>query len=98
MKTEFYITIEDFCSNYRIEESFVTTLQEYNLIDVKIVEQQSYIHKEELPKLEKMVRMYHDLGINLEGIEAIHYLLQRVEHMQEELNRLRNKLDRFKDF
>ena len=97
MKTKYYSTIKDFCTGHGIEESFVMVLGEYELIDVMFIEQQGYIHKEELPKLEKMVRLYHELGINLEGIEAIYHLLGRVEEMQQELIRLKTDLRRFEN-
>jgi hypothetical protein len=44
-----------------------------------------------------MVRLHEDLGINVPGIEAIHHMLGRMEHLQEELVRLRNRLRRFGD-
>ncbi|WP_337813549.1 chaperone modulator CbpM, partial [Parabacteroides johnsonii] len=37
-------------------------------------------------------RMYYDLSINIEGIDAIHHLLGRVESLQQEVNRLKSKL------
>jgi hypothetical protein len=43
-------------------------------------------------KLEKFVRLHYDLDINLEGIETINYLLERIEEMQKEIVNLRNKL------
>lgn len=98
MKTEYYITIQDFCSNHQLEESFVMNLREYELIEVKIIDQQQYIDPEELPKLERMVRLHQELGINPEGIEAVHYLLQKIEKMQREMSKLRNRLQRFEDF
>ncbi len=93
----YYITIKDFCSSHDIEESFVFSLAEFDLVTFEIVEQEHYIHLEELPKLEKMVRLYQDLGINLEGLEAIYYLLERLEQMQLEVNHLKNKLRRWED-
>lgn len=93
----YYITIKDFCSSHEIEESFVFTLSEYDLVTVEIQEQEHYIHQEELPKLEKMVRLHQDLGINLEGLEAIHHLLERVEQMQTEVNLLKNKLRKWEE-
>ncbi len=93
----YYITIKDFCSSHEIEESFVFTLSEFDLVTVEIVEQEHYIHQEELPKLEKMVRLHQDLGINLEGLEAIHHLLERVEQMQTEVNLLKNKLRKWEE-
>ena len=73
------------------------SLSEFDLVTVEIVEQERYIHQEELPKLEKMIRLNQDLGINLEGLEAIYNLLVKVEQMQTEVNQLKNKLRRWED-
>ena len=42
--------------------------------------------------VERYTRMYYDLSINIEGIDAIHHLLGRVESLQQEVNRLKSKL------
>ena len=39
-----------------------------------------------------MIRMHYELDINLEGIDAISNLLERVEEMQHEMTRLQNRL------
>jgi hypothetical protein len=44
-----------------------------------------------MQKLEKFVRLHYDLDINLEGIETINYLLEKIEKMQKEILELRNK-------
>lgn len=93
----YHITIKDFCSSYDIEEAFVFSLGEFNVVTLEIVEQEYYIHQEELPKLEKMVRLHQDLGINPEGLEAICHLLERVEQMQTEVNLLKNKLRKWEE-
>jgi len=54
------------------------------------------VEKEQLPRLEKFVSFYYDLDINLEGIETITYLLQRIENLQNEIIKLNNRL-RFYD-
>ena len=46
----------------------------------------------ELPDVERYSRMYYDLSINIEGIDAIHHLLERMEEMQQEIYSLHNKL------
>ena len=46
----------------------------------------------ELPSVERYSRMYYDLAINMEGIDAIHHLLERMEAMRREMNSLRNQL------
>lgn len=92
MQTEYLITAKDFCEGHHIELSFIQLLEQYGLLKINIVEEQLYIPYDELPSLEKMIRLHFDLGINLEGIEAIIHLLQRIENLQQEVVQLRHKL------
>ena len=87
-----FIHIKDFCSGHNIEEAFIFGLQEYELIELKLIDDQQFIYFEELPKVEKMVRLHQDLKINIDGIEAIHYLLERTQQMSEEIHTLRKRL------
>ena len=86
------ILAKDFCSHYNITLSFINSLQEYGLIQMVLIEERPYLHQEELQKLEQVIRLHYDLEINIEGIEAITYLLERVKNMQLEITSLRNKL------
>ncbi|MGB5818925.1 MAG: chaperone modulator CbpM [Saonia sp.] len=89
-----YITLKDFCIHYHIEESFVLNLSEYELIQLRKINGRYHLYSEELPKLEKIIRFHHELNINVEGIQAIEHLLQRVAELQEELKILKRKLGR----
>jgi hypothetical protein len=42
--------------------------------------------------VERYARLYYDLSINMEGIDAIHHLLDRIYVMQDEMRSLRNQL------
>ena len=88
---ELILTIE-FCRHYQVDPSFVQSLGEYGLIELREVENQEYIHKDALHELEKFIHLHYDLNINMEGLDAIEQLLQRVKDMQQELNLLRNRL------
>ncbi|MDP4270273.1 MAG: chaperone modulator CbpM [Bacteroidota bacterium] len=92
MHTVNLISIEEFCSNYNIEISFINSLQQTGLIEITVVEETWFIEAEQLQQLEKMVRFYYELGINLEGIETIIHLLQRIDSMQDEIVSLKNRL------
>jgi hypothetical protein len=46
----------------------------------------------ELPNVERYSRMYYDLSINMEGIDAIRHLLERMEEMKQEMDSLRKQL------
>jgi len=90
------IAVNEFCVNHNIEISFLNLLQQNGLIEISTVESKYFVEKEQLPQIEKYVRFYYDLDINLEGIETITYLLQRVENLQNEIIKLKNRL-RFYD-
>ncbi len=90
------IAVNEFCVHHNIEISFINRLQQNGLIDISTIESTYFVEKEQLPQLEKLVRFYYELDINLEGIETITYLLQRIENQQHEITKLKNKL-RFYD-
>jgi hypothetical protein len=92
MQSENLIALDDFCAKHEIELSFITALKETGLIEITTIEKAWFIHVEELRQLEKYIRLYYELDINLEGIESITHLLQRINLMQDELISLRNKL------
>lgn len=89
------IALEEFCRNCNIELSFVNALQENGLIEITIFRETSFIDHSQLHQLEKLIRFYYELDINLEGIETIVHLLTRMNRMQDEITDLRNKLRLF---
>jgi chaperone modulatory protein CbpM len=90
-KTHLIATTE-ICTYHDVEYTFISSLSEAGLVKLKVIDQTTYIPESELQKLEKMIRMYHELEINVAGIEAISHLLERVEQLHEELRVLRNRL------
>lgn len=92
MPTTHLIAANEFCIYHNIELSFIYSLQQSGLITVTVVEEKLFIEESELPQLEKLVRLYHEMDINLEGIETITYLLQRMHGMQRQIAALENKL------
>ena len=97
MEKEDLIPTEDFCIYHNIEYSFIASLEDSGLIKVTSVEKSTYIPLDELQKLEKFVRLHYDLDINIEGIETISYLLEKIEGMQKEILQLKN-LGELSDF
>jgi hypothetical protein len=92
METEYMIDIREFCSFHDIEVSFVISLNHSGLIELKKVNDEEFIETAQLQQLEKFIHLYYELDINLEGIETINYLLERIGSMQDEIKILRNKL------
>jgi hypothetical protein len=82
----------EFCASHNIEVSFIRSLQQTGLIEITSVEETVYIHENQLHDLERIIHLYFELDINLEGIETINHLLQRINDMQGEITSLRNRL------
>ena len=92
MQTEYLIAVDKFCACHNIEISFISSLQQNGLIEITTIEESNFIDAEQLQQLERIVRFYYELDINLEGIETITHLLQRLNIVQEENKALRNRL------
>ncbi len=92
MQTDELILADEFCSYYNAEISFLNSLQQFGLIQITSVEETYYIPHTELKKLEQLTRLHYDLNINLEGLDAITHLLEKVTELQSEITILKNKL------
>lgn len=95
MKQENYISVKTFCQHHGVKESFVYSMYEFELLQIDDSTEEALLSTDELPILEKMVRLHKELDINPEGVQAVYHLLQQVEGLQEEVAALKRKLDRF---
>ncbi|PIB39103.1 chaperone modulator CbpM [Maribacter sp. 4G9] len=73
-----FIHIEEFCTHHNIEVSLVHQLVELEILSIEKTENKEVIELNELPKLEKMVRLHQELEINPQGLQAIDHLLGQV--------------------
>jgi hypothetical protein len=92
MTTDQLIPAKAFCASHQIELSFIQSLHESGLIEITIIEQDSFVHTDQLEQLEKIIRWHYDMDINIEGIETITHLLEQMNSMQHEIAGLKNKL------
>lgn len=92
MSNKNLIQIKQFCVYHEIENTFIKELSNYGLVEIVIEKNDEYLQPEQLPVIEKMIRMHYDLNINLEGIDAIYHLLNRIEVLQQHLTSTQNKL------
>lgn len=91
------IPARDFCIHHNLEVSFIRTLEEHGMIETVTIEETLFVPNVQLERLEKIVRLHADLDINLEGIDTIIHLLQRIEEQQAEIMLLKNRLERYED-
>lgn len=82
----------EFCASHNIEISFFNSLQEAGLVEITTREETDYIYESQLYELEKIINLHYDLDINLEGIETVLNLLNRINDLQDEITTLKNRL------
>ena len=92
MQNEQWISEEEICFHYNIEYTFINSLYQAGLMEYIIIEEKKFISAERLEDLEKFVRFHYDLEINIEGIEVIARLLQKIKDMQKELLKLKTSI------
>lgn len=86
------IIVNEYCQKSHIDPSFINLLETEGLIDIWMIEGIRYLVSSQLSDLERYSRMFYDLSINIEGIDAIHHLLRRMESLQNEISALHNRL------
>ena len=81
MKGDGLILVKTICIQYEVEYSFIEELQN-----------DKYLEAERLTDLEKMIRLHQELNINLEGIDVILNLMEKIDHLKYELSAVKNRL------
>ncbi|HLW31855.1 MAG TPA: chaperone modulator CbpM, partial [Aequorivita sp.] len=76
----------------QIEDSFVQRLYEFGLVSVKQKQDDYFIDEDDIAEIERMFRLHNDLGINLEGLDAIKQMLERLHKLEKEMNLLKKRL------
>ena len=97
MKTDKLILLEELCVHYEVEHTFFTHLSEAGLIEITVIENTRYIHSDLISDVEKMMRLHHDLQLNMEGIDVVFHLLEKVDRLNAELVAVKNRLRIYED-
>ena len=90
------ITYRECLQIYQVEETFLNQLESSGLIEIVIEEDNRYIEYDYLQAIEQFIRWHYELEINMEGIEALHHMLQQVQHLQDDVERLTSELNFYK--
>lgn len=91
MNTELII-IKEYCVRNQVDPEFIIQLESEGLIQINIIEDERYIHVSQLTLLDRYIRWHYDLSINIEGIDVIQNLLYKIDDMQKEILRLRERV------
>ncbi len=97
MATAHLIAVKQLCAQHNITFAFITALSEAGLIEITVANDELFLPESNLHKLEKIIHLHHELDINIEGIEAVTHLLQKIGDMQQEILLLKNRLKRYEE-
>lgn len=86
------ILVTEYCRQTQIEDSFVFSLHDFGIIEYTIVETQPYIETDTVADIERMFRLHRELGINLEGIDALNNLLKKMREVEQQLEDVKKRL------
>ncbi|MNT85565.1 chaperone-modulator protein CbpM [compost metagenome] len=84
-----------YCSLHDLDQGFITELYRYELIEIITIEQEDYLDINHLSELERITRLHHDLGINIEGIETVINLLEKIAQMNRQMLALQQQLKQY---
>jgi len=93
MENETLVTLETVCTHYKVETSFIKSLDEFGLVSITRVDEIECLDKEALGDLEGFINLHYELNVNLEGLDVINHLLKRVKEMKKEMVLLHNRLE-----
>lgn len=92
MILENLIPIATLCAHYQVNDHFFNNLEANGLVEIQTVEEVSYVGQDAIYQIEKIIRIHHELEINLEGIDAVLNLLEKIDSLQNELIMAKNRL------
>lgn len=92
MNIENLIPLPTLSRHYKVEIAFFNNLYEMGLLEIKTIEETQYIDADAVFEIEKIIRMHQELEVNIEGIDIVFNLLQKIEALQNELTTAKNRL------
>lgn len=92
MEGQDFISIVQLCNHYKVEVSFFKQLEAEGLVEITTIEQTKYLHHNLISDVEKMIRIHQELNINIEGIDVVFNMLNKMNKLQAKMNVLQNRL------
>ncbi|WP_417786484.1 chaperone modulator CbpM [Tenacibaculum sp.] len=86
------ISVQKVIIHHNLDEQFIESIESFQLIEFIVKDSNKYLHTEQLPILEKIIRLHYDLEVNMQGIDVINNMLDRMDSMHKTIQQLENKL------
>lgn len=79
----------DICKTNNIERTFIQELHNNGLIEIIIQEDQEFLEEEQVLHVERFSTWHYELELNVQGIEVVNNLIDKIEELQRELRLLK---------
>lgn len=93
MEAQELIIVDVFCQECQIDISLIWELEEFGLLQTIKHEEVSYLDKNQIITVEKIIRLHTDLNINKEGVEVILDLLEKINQLNTDIKTLKDRLN-----
>jgi len=93
MEAQELIIVDVFCQECQIDISLIWELEEFGLLQTIKHKEVSYLDKNQIITVEKIIRLHTDLNINKEGIEVILDLLEKINQLNADIKTLKDRLN-----
>jgi hypothetical protein len=90
------IAVKTFCLQHNIPADFILELHQHEIIQLVIEKRNRFIPVKQLQELERIVRIYRDLQLDINGIQTVLHLVNRLQEKEAEITALRNQLNFFR--
>ena len=74
-----YITIQQFCAFHRCETVVLEEFIDFGIFEVQRNKEIVLIPEDQVPRIERALRLRDELGVNAPGIDIILRLVERIE-------------------
>lgn len=95
MTTIRYITIREFSEFHNIEVEVVKKFIAEGLVAAHQQDEMPCIDERDIEQLESMIRLHHELEINIAGVETIMHMRRRMAEMQSQLAEMEYRLHKY---
>ena len=92
-----YIEIEKFCTHHGVQVTLVREFADFGLVQLQEEEQKAVLPEAEIEKLERLLRLYNELGINKEGLEIILNMRDQLVSLHSELETIKYRLKQLEE-
>ena len=74
-----YITVQQFCAFHHCETVVIEEFLDHGIFEVQQQSEILLISEDQVPRIERALRLRNDLGVNAPGIDIILRLVERIE-------------------